>query len=79
MKEIAGLLQVKGFAVARTPTGYVAVDRYGTMWFIIDLYSVKYGWEEPDGRLIERSAQREGFGPYDLARIMQMDSEQPSA
>jgi hypothetical protein len=73
VKEIAGLLQAKGFAVARTPDGYVAVDRYGTMWFTWDTVIIWYGWEEPDGRLIERTALCNGFGPYDLAKIMQMN------
>ena len=74
MKEIAGLLQVKGFAVAKTPEGYIAVDRYGTMWFHWDTEIVSYGWEEPDGRLVQESARCEGFGPYDLAKIMQMNA-----
>ena len=74
MKEIAGLLQAKGFAVARTPSGYIAVDRYGTMWFNFDTHSIMYGWEEPDGRLVYEVAPREGFGPYDLAKIMQMNT-----
>jgi hypothetical protein len=74
MKEIAGLLQVKGFAVAKTPSGYIAVDRYGTMWFHWDTAVIFYGWEEPSGQLVRRTASCEGFGPYDLAKIMQMNA-----
>lgn len=70
MKEIAGLLQVKGFAVTRTPTGWIAVDRYGTMWFELGFDIIRYGYEDMVGRPVEHRVSAIGFGPYDLARIM---------
>ena len=70
MREIAGLLQVKGFAVTRTPMGWIAVDRYGTMWFELTTDAVRYGYEDKEGRPIEQRVSALGFGPYDLARIM---------
>ena len=70
MREIAGLLQAKGFAVTRTPTGWIAVDRYGTMWFELGIDVVRYGYEDERGQPIEQRVSAAGFGPYDLARIM---------
>jgi hypothetical protein len=70
MREIAGLLQAKGFAVTRTPMGWIAVDRYGTMWFELTTDAVRYGYEDKEGRPIEQRVSALGFGPYDLARIM---------
>lgn len=70
MREIAGLLQAKGFAVTRTPMGWIAVDRYGTMWFELGMVTVRYGFEDEHGQPVERVVPADGFGPYDLARIM---------
>ncbi len=70
MREIAGLLQVKGFAVTRTPMGWIAVDRYGTLWFELTADIVRYGYEDSAGRPVEQRISALGFGPYDLQRIM---------
>lgn len=70
MREIAGLLQAKGFAVTRTPTGWIAVDRYGTMWFELGVDTVRWGCDNEQGQPIEHRVSAIGFGPYDLARIM---------
>ena len=74
MREIAGLLQAKGFAVVRTPVGWIAVDRYGTMWFELGMDVVRYGYEDREGRPVEQRVSAEGFGPYDLARILAPDA-----
>jgi len=70
MREIAGLLQAKGFAVVRTPSGWIAVDRYGTMWFELGPDVVRYGHEDREQRPVEYRVSAIGFGPYDLARIL---------
>ena len=74
MREIAGLLQAKGFAVVRTPAGWIAVDRYGTMWFELGPDVIRYGYEDHGQRPVEHRVSAQGFGPYDLARIMSPDT-----
>jgi hypothetical protein len=78
MREIAGLLQAKGFAVTRTPTGWIAVDRYGSMWFELGIDVVRYGYDNAQGQPVEQRVSTLGFGPYDLARILSPDSVPPS-
>jgi len=70
MREIAGLLQAKDFAVVRTPGGWLAVDQYTGMWFELLPDVVRYGHEDAQGQPVERCTPAQGFGPYDLARIM---------
>ena len=70
MREIAGLLQAKGFAVTRTPNGWIAVDRYGTMWFELATDMVRWGCDNEHGQPVEHRVSALGFGPYDLARIL---------
>ena len=77
MREIAGLLQAKGFAVTRTPTGWIAVDRYGTMWFELGMDLVRYGYENPQGQPVEHRVSAIGFGPYDLARVLSPEAIAP--
>lgn len=77
MREIAGLLQAKGFAVTRTPMGWIAVDRYGSMWFELGVDVVRYGFDNPQGQPVEHRVSANGFGPYDLARILSPESAVP--
>ena len=77
MREIAGLLQVRGFAVTRTPTGWIAVDRYGTMWFELGVDVVRWGCDNAQGQPVEYRVSAHGFGPYDLNRIMSPEAVEP--